>query len=82
MATEVVCHVLGGTGIAVDVVSLWLLGHKTSNAARRAGIFGMAIVNLLFAIQGGLSGNWTLFGVSSLSTALQLRAGMNWKETT
>lgn len=81
MSTAWVCHTLGGMGIAVDVVSLWLLGHKTSKKARRAGVFGMAIVNALFMVQGLLSGNWTLFAVSLLSTTLQTRAGINWKET-
>jgi hypothetical protein len=81
VSTELTCHILGGTGIAVDLVALWLLGHKTSKLARRAGVFGMALVNALFAVQGGLSGNWTLLAVSTISTTLQVRAGLNWKET-
>jgi hypothetical protein len=80
MTRSLACHVLGGTAIAVDIVSLWLIGHKTSKVARRWGIFGMALVNLLFAIQGALSGNWTLLVVSTMSTTLQVRAGYNWKE--
>lgn len=80
MSVATWCHILGGTGIAVDMLSLWLLGHKTSPKCRRLGVLGMAIVNLLFAIQGGLSANWTLLCVSSMSTALQLRAAKNWIE--
>jgi len=80
MMTEMVCHLLGGTAIAVDVVSLWLVGHKTSVLCRRIGMSGMSTVNALFAVQGLIMGNWTLLIVSAYSTAWQIRAAVNWRE--
>ena len=79
MTIGTVCHVLGGLGIGLDAVSLWMLGHKDSLRIRRTGILCMAGVNLLFSVQGILLDNWTLAIVSIMSFILQTRAFVNWK---
>jgi hypothetical protein len=81
MTLSTVCHVLGGLGIGLDAVSLWMLGHRDSLKIRRTGILCMAGVNLLFAVQGVLLENWTLTIVSTMSWVLQTRAFINWKAT-
>lgn len=71
-------HLLGGAAVALDVVSLWLLGDRRSWRRRRAGMLGMSGVNALFVVQAALVSNWTLLVVSGLSCGLQLRAVKNW----
>lgn len=73
-------HLLGWTALAIDVVAMWAIGHRTNHRVRRAGMLGMCVVNSMFGLQGVLLSNWSLASLSVICFIMQGRAWLNWRE--